>query len=369
MKLSDCKLDHDYYRIPSRTILEENEPLVMPFSVGGLIEGTGGGQLVDPKGHFGPRGAFTSSDSAIARVGDNLGPLVHLQGVNWTLQRLTLLGRQFGDTTPGRPKAGVLISSPILEGLGSGKHRLQQLFIDNVDEAIVMGESMLEKNCDCLVVDQVQAHDCRAFLRTNNIMSMDNNVRDIHCQDVDVIFDIHGGGKFKADGVTLVAVQEGKKSVVLRLGEGFGSNNRTYVVRDVCLDQQCGPRVAMLEMTTPKNAHFRFEGGHIDNDDYVEAGQPLWTLKGGYLEISGWENLPRGAIHNENHGKEPNEVVLRGNTLAKCATVKEIFTKDSDWCYFTAANNRRHGELVKGDKSDGKHLGAANWLTPPRIAA
>lgn len=362
VKLADCKVDNYQYRIFSATILEEAETLALPHNIGGVLEGVAAGQRVDPYSDFGPKGKYASGTSAIARVGDNLGPLIHLPGSDWTLQRLSLFGRKWDDAKP-RPKAGVLVSSPKQEGLGTGSHRFQQVHVEHVDDAFVMGESLLEHNCEMCKFDQVRVKDCRSVIRSNCQMSMGHVVQELQCQNVDFVFDMEAGGDIEAYGVRVTEIAANQHCVVLRIGTGYGSNNRTFLVNQITLDQSCGTRVSMLDVADTRPVHCTFAGGEIDCDDYED--QPLWIIpNGSNVTITGWENIPRGSVMFKDYGQYgPGQLTLAGNGLSKSGKVADILNPESDSGWIKAFSNSKH--VVTGHKSDGARLNELNRLTKP----
>ncbi|MCZ7646609.1 MAG: hypothetical protein M5U26_15200 [Planctomycetota bacterium] len=384
-----------------------NETLVLPYTIGGKLQGAGDGQYTDQ--------LAKRNMSALVRDNGDLSPLFVVPGRDWDVSGFTLCGAKGNltwktdDDVPLEklPVAG-FVMQPGGTNFNNGRHRFHDLTIMDCQTAFQIGRPtddekddpkynsakyVKDAGCDTSDFENIGVLRCGAIARTYNDQSMSNHFRVTDCANIADGFVFYAGGRFTSEDLFVGGVWGGYVASAIHLVGttdaetglelGIGKNNAEYHLIRANYDNRCGNRMRDVTMdkhfpTAPsilvsggliQHEHYRYvnanamegspETGHQYN---VKQAEPryLYVLRNPFeLVIEHRRNLPAGSIlylHDPKY--PPGRIRIEGCSLHwRCgaAGAWDLIAPESDGeehLHFTARDNYLHngGQSLKDDE-------------------
>lgn len=267
---------------PGESLLTET--IALPCVSGGYVRGAGGSDFVT--------NSAQKNDECHSRVKVGCEPGIWLQGS----------GQEVGDVClvdDGNKRTGILLSRPAgKKGLNSHRAKISSVHLEGLGTGISLGLTPTEAGCDSCVLERISASDCDVVIRNATRMAMANTFTGIDTMRCGVVVDAPAGGCNTIDRPSVTTVEKGKRSVILRTGEGkyISHNNGQWNLYDAKVDSQAAGRVTLIEMTDYANCTFDVRRG-ISSNHPIEADYPQFVMMGqAKLNITGRKLYPHSVL-------------------------------------------------------------------------
>lgn len=264
------------------------DTLVQPFKISQVMRGVGAGNYTNPNHNH--RGATTVLEWI---PGTQIRPLLKLQGSYFALRDLMLMG----------PETGIHIVKP-RPGIGSGKHRFDNIVVEGADIAWQIAEDAGSQNCDVCSWRDITVIQTDTAFKSLGHQAMQMQISALHCRRVNTVLDIRGGGCWYADGVGVMKPKDDDiRPTLLRIEQtrfdgraAIGSNNGYFEIRNVKTDNQAGS-IRLLDQVNDCPVDVHLSGGQlVYPPDAILRSNGALTVTGyrylGSLFLT-WHDKPR----------------------------------------------------------------------------
>jgi hypothetical protein len=253
---------------------------VLPFVSGGTIAGVGDGQYIKP-------GRPLRGEMTVLIPRDPGRPLFTLTGTFWKLRDFTMYGGEQPATL------GLLITYPQdKKGIGSGKHNLDRLTMQNFATGIQFGDTLATRNSDSVDGEDLWFVGCPTCINVKNVMGMTSTWENVNANNCGDVFRFEAGGKWRIEDIFcgdsqlegsiihLVGTQR-KNNRGRMVEKGIGSNNNQYFVTNVNIDTSDGgnKRLLTIDRHLRHTPSIRISDGHIACDDYRKNKKHLIVVR------------------------------------------------------------------------------------------
>tara|TARA_Y100001973_G_C5209218_1_gene344305 strand:+ start:37437 stop:38510 length:1074 start_codon:yes stop_codon:yes gene_type:complete len=299
------------YVLPSPSDFSIDDTLVLPQKNGGNVAGLSGGQYV-PENH-----AFRGLLTAILWHGDNRSPAVEMQGVEQSVERITIVDAP----------VGVLSHKPAI-GLCTGRCCLRDVWLSDCTVGVQAGLVEEEDSCDCLVLDRVFFHGCvDSCVKLINAESTGHKVSGCWFLSMDAdCFVVEGGGDL---WVSQSTVANAARLLRLTGRRAITPANASYVFEKIKIAEEAGPLFELVRMDHATPSDIVFRDCHVECLEYEKNNGRMFVVQGATaLTLEGIYNLQGGVIewhHKRRRGPDdlPN-IIINRSRLAGVTKAEDV---------------------------------------------
>lgn len=216
----------------------------------------------------------------------------NLQGSNIGIRDLSIWGRSGEAVT--KSAVGIQITKEV--GLATGRNRLYDLGLIDLDTGLRIGNNNTDGSCDLVVCDRLWVQDCNSGVQVMNAESVGHNFQSSYFTDCAVAYDFQAGGKSVIGQVGL----EGTDILLNTINQD--ANTGQIIFGDVFVDAATTgiPRMVNSSSGTPLSV--TFGNIHVPKTVAAQSG-PIFNLHSGNRVIVQSAQFLKGTLaHFEDGG-------------------------------------------------------------------